>query len=481
MLNKDTGIRKLVNLLQTREISARELTDYYLNRSKKLQPLLNGYITITQELALNTADRVDKMRGQGQKLGPLAGVPVALKDNISTQGVPTTCASKALANYVPPYDATVVKKLATSPLLGKVNMDELAMGSANETSAFGPVRNPWDLSRVPGGSSGGSAALVAASAAPFSLGSDTGGSIRQPAAFCGVTGFKPSYGRISRYGVIAFASSLDQLGPLTRSVEDCAMVLQVICGHDPADATSSTEAVPDFLSCLSTDVKGLRIGLPKEILEQCPNQHVGAAIEGAAAELEKAGAIISRVSLPFEQEVLATYMLIATAEGSSNLARLSGVGFGYRGEGGTMDELYTSSRVFGSDVRRRLMLGTFALSAENCGQCYEQGQRARQVITSHMNGLFQDVDLLLLPTSPYTAYKLGEDKDPLASYYNDIYAIPANLAGIPAMSVPCGEFQGLPVGMQLMAPMFREDLLLRVGFTWQNITDWHTRFPREVE
>jgi aspartyl-tRNA(Asn)/glutamyl-tRNA(Gln) amidotransferase subunit A len=475
------SILQMLQMLDSKQISARELTEHYLERSIKYQPQLNGYITITGDLALETAARVDVLREQGAERGLLAGIPVAFKDNLATRGLRTTCASKLTENYVPPFDATVVVKLADSPMLGKANLDEFSMGSANENSAFGPVRNPWDLERVPGGSSGGSAALVAAGCVPFSLGSDTGGSIRQPASFCGVTGFKPTYGRVSRKGLVAFASSLDQVGPITRSAEDCALVLQAICGHDPGDATSTTVPVPNFLASICNDVKGLRIGLPREIFAQCPDEDICTAVDSAARELERAGAVLSWVSMPYEREVLAAYMLIGTAEASSNLARFDGVGFGFRGKGKTLEDMYTSSRIFGTEVRRRIMLGTFALGTNNCTECYERGQRARQVITNHLNSIFQEVDVMLLPTSPSTAFKLGADKDSLAMYYNDIYAIPANLAGIPAVSVPCGESKGLPIGMQFMAPRFREDLLLRAGHTWQCLSDWHLRSPKGVE
>lgn len=474
------SLGQLAELLRARELSSRELTEIYLARSEKWQSKINGYITITGELALSAAERVDKLRSQGAVLGPLAGIPVAIKDNICTKGVPTTCASRLMKDYISPFNAAVVEKLEESPLLGKVNLDEFAMGSDNETSALGAVRNPWDITRVPGGSSGGSAALVAAGCAPFSLGSDTGGSIRQPAAYCGVTGFKPTYGRVSRRGLVAFASSLDQIGPIARSMEDCALVLQVICGHDPGDATSAPEEIPDFSSFLRADVSDLVIGLPREIFANCPDPAISSEVEEAASRLEEAGARLTWVSMPYEREVLAAYILIATAEASSNLARYDGVGFGFRGEGVTVEEMYMASRIFGSEVRRRLTLGTFALSSDACGECFERGHHARQVIAGHLHNLFQEVDLLLLPTAPSTAFKLGEDQDPLTSYYNDIYTIPANLAGLPAVSLPCGGSKGLPIGMQLMAPRFREDLLIRAGYTWQSLTDWHLRCPREV-
>lgn len=467
--------------MQSGRLKARELTEYCLDRSERLQGKFNCYISITRERALETADRVDGLRRQGRELSALAGIPMALKDNISTKGVATTCASKVLAGYIPPYDATTVQKLAESPLLGKANMDEFAMGSSSLTSAFGPVGNPWDLKRSPGGSSGGSAALVAAGCAPFSLGSDTGGSIRQPAAFCGVTGFKPSYGRVSRRGLLPLASSLDQIGTLTRSVEDSAPVLQAICGYDPGDSTSARQLVPDFAAALREDVSDLVIGLPTEIMDRCPDKGISAAVEAAALELERGGAKIRWVSMPYEQESLAAYMLIATAEAASNLARYDGVAYGYRHCAVSLEEMYTGSRIFGDEVCRRLMLGTFSLSADSGCSCYELGQRARQQISSHLDKLFMEVDMLLLPASPFVAFRLDEELDPLMMYYNDIYAIPANLAGLPAVSVPCGESGGLPIGMQMMAPKFREDLLLRAGYTWQRRTDWHRRCPREVE
>lgn len=476
---KNLSLAEMAKLLRTKALSSVELTQYFLDRSKKYQKDINGYITITEDLALEKARQVDELRTKGE-LGPLAGIPVALKDNIVTRGTPTTCASRVLGSYISPFDAAVAEKLATSPLLGKVNLDEFAMGSANKTSAFGPVRNPWDLQRVPGGSSGGSAAVVAAGCAPFSLGSDTGGSIRQPAAFCGVTGFKPTYGRVSRRGLVAFASSLDQIGPLARSIADCALILQAISGHDPGDATSSPQEVPDFSAHLVADVRGLRLGLPRENFANCIDGEVGSAVQRAAQELEKAGAEIKWVSMPYQDEVLTAYMLIATPEAASNLARFDGVKYGYRGEGQTLEELYTSSRVFGNTVRRRLMLGTFALGQENCSECYEQGRRIGQLIARHLNGLFEECDVLLLPTAPTTAFALDGDQDSLASYYNDIFTIPANLAGLPAVSVPCGMSKGLPIGMQLIAPRFREDLLLRVGHTWQCLTDWHLRWPQGV-
>jgi aspartyl-tRNA(Asn)/glutamyl-tRNA(Gln) amidotransferase subunit A len=472
-------IRQLSQEMQAGRLTATELTEYYLERSERLQPTINGYISLTRDKAVATAGHVDSLRRQNRELSPLAGIPMAVKDNIAVRGAATTCASKVLADYISPYDATAVEKLAHCPLLGKANMDEFAMGSSSLTSAFGPVANPWDSKRSPGGSSGGSAALVAAGCAPFSLGTDTGGSIRQPAAFCGVTGFKPSYGRVSRRGLLPLAPSLDQIGTLTRSVEDAALVLQEICGYDPGDPASARQDVPDFSACLVDDVSGLALGLPREILESCPDSSTSEAVEEAARKFAQAGAKVSWVSMPYTDESLAAYMLIATAEAASSLARYDGVAYGYRHSSSTLEEMYTGSRIFGAEVRRRLMLGTYNLGPDCSG--YELGQQARKHISRHLEELFSQVDLLLLPAAPYIAFPLEEELDPLAMYYNDVYSIPANLAGLPALALPCGESRGLPIGMQMMAPRFREDVLLRAGYTWQCRSDWHLRRPREVE
>ena len=459
------------------EISSRELTEDFLRRSERWQRTLNAYIEITGDRALATAKRIDALRCRGEKLGPLAGIPMALKDNISTRGVATTCASRVLAGYIPPYDAAVVEKLGDCPLLGKANLDEFAMGSSNSTSAYGPACNPWDPARSPGGSSGGSAALVAAGCAPFSLGTDTGGSVRQPAAFCGVTGFKPSYGRVSRWGLLPLAPSLDQVGVLTPSVEDCALVLQEIAGHDSRDATSAGMSVPDYRAALGTEVSGLKIGLCPEVLADC-SRGVGSALAGAARELEKGGGQIISVSLPFLEEAMGAYLLIASAEAASSLARYDGVAYGYRPLSPTLAEMYLGSRVFGPEVLRRLLLGV--CSQGKGGGNYELGQRVRRAIVSRLDALFGQVDLLLLPVVSHPAFRLDEEPDPLAMHYNDLYSIPANLAGLPALALPCGFSEGLPLSLQLMAPRFREDLLLAAGSWWQRRTDWHHRRPREV-
>lgn len=475
------SLKDLAAELASGKTSSQELTEHFLHRSERLQDGLKAYINITRDRAMATASRIDSERRQGKELGPLAGIPMVLKDNISTQGVATTCASKVLADYIPPFDATVAERLRDCPLLGKGNMDEFAMGSSGITSAFGATANPWDMERSPGGSSGGSAALVAAGCAPFSLGSDTGGSIRQPAVFCGVTGFKPSYGRVSRKGLLPLAPSLDQVGTLTRSVADCALVLQEICGYDPGDATSALEAVPDFSACLIDDVKDLTIGLCREIMETCPSKAVSQAVSAAAHTLENLGCRLTWVSMPYIDESLAAYMLIATAEAASSLARYDGVAYGYRCPAATLAEMYTKSRVFGPEVRRRLMLGTFSLWSDRKDLDFQEGRKARWRISDHLTELFQDIDLLLLPAAPYVAFRRDEDIDPLTMYFNDAYSIPANLAGLPALALPCGREEGLPIGMQLMAPRFREDLLLRAGYTWQCHSHWHKLWPQGVE
>lgn len=479
-MNRGVTLKELAADLENGRISARELTEHYLTRSEENQGRLNAYITITRERALATAARVDKERRQGKTLSPLAGIPMAIKDNISTAGVATTCASKVLAEYIPPYNATVVARLADCPLLGKANMDEFAMGSSGITSVFGTPANPWDPERSPGGSSGGSAALVAAGCAPFSLGTDTGGSIRQPAAFCGVTGLKPTYGRVSRYGLLPLAPSLDQIGALAGSAADVAMVLQAICGYDPADATSVRRPAPDFCAALREDVSDLTIGLSREVMENCPDKDIRQGVAAAASALENAGAKIVWVSMPYIEESLAVYMSVATAEAASSLARYDGVAYGYRRSAASVEEMYVGSRVFGAEVRRRLMLGTYGLWTDNPGFSYETGLKARRRISACLTKLFENIDLLLLPAAPFVAFRRDEKLDPLTMYFNDAYSIPANLAGLPAIALPCGQKQGLPVGMQFMAPKFREDLLLRVGFCWQSISDWHRRFPKEA-
>lgn len=464
-------VRRLRGLLDRGEVTSEEITRAYLDRIEALNPKLNAYITVTPELALEMARAADARIRAGEA-GPLTGIPVGLKDLLVTKGVRTTCASRILENFVPPYDGTAVARLreAGAVFLGKLNLDEFAMGSSNETSAFGPVRNPWDPERVPGGSSGGSAAAVAAGLAAATLGSDTGGSIRQPAALCGVVGLKPTYGRVSRYGLVAFASSLDQIGPLTWDVADAAWLFQAIAGHDPLDSTSIDRPVPD-LATLEPDVKGLRVGVPREYFIEGLDPEVEAAVRRAIGVLEAQGAEVREVSLPHTEYAVATYYLIAPAEASSNLARYDGVKYGLRVPGEDLIDTYRKTRAagFGAEVKRRIMLGTYALSAGYYDAYYLKAQRVRARIAEDFRRAFAEVDVIACPTTPTPAFRLGEKvDDPLQMYLNDIFTIPANLAGIPGISVPCGlTGAGLPVGFQLLAGAFEEETLLRAAYAYE--------------
>ncbi len=468
-------------LLDSREISARQLAEAFLARIEATQPTLNTFITVTPERALEQADAADAKIAAG-RAGSLCGIPIAVKDIILSEGVRTTAASHVLESFQAPYDAKVVAclKKAGAVLVGKLNCDEFAMGSSNENSAFGATRNPWDIERVPGGSSGGSAASVAARQCIASLGTDTGGSIRQPAAFCGVTGLKPTYGRVSRYGVIAFASSLDQVGPLARDTRDVAHLLSVIAEHDDRDSTSIDRVTPDYAAELSGDVAGLRIGLPREYFTDGIDPQVQDAVRAAARHLESLGAIVDEVSLPHTEYAIATYYLIATAEASSNLARYDGTRYGLRaGEADGLLEMYRQTRAegFGSEVKRRIMLGTYALSSGYYDAYYLKAQKVRTLIRGDFEKVFADHDLILAPTTPTPAFKIGEKlDDPLQMYLNDIFTISANLAGLPALSLPCGfTAEGLPVGFQLMGKPFDESTVLRAGDAFQRDTDWHRR------
>lgn len=423
-------------------------------------------------------------RPAGAETAPLQGVPISIKDNICIQGWETTCASKILKGFVPPYDATVIRKLreAGASFFGKCNMDEFAFGSSSETSAFGPVKNPWDLARVPGGSSGGSAAAVAADEAFAALGSDTGGSVRLPAAFCGVVGLKPTYGRVSRYGLIAFGSSFDQIGPLTKTVEDAAMIMNVIAGHDPHDSTSSDLPVPDYTKALKRDVKGMKIGLPKEYFVKGLDPEIEQAVREAAKFYQKSGAQIKEVSLPHTQYSVAVYYIVAVAEASSNLSRFDGVKYGFRAPAVSLRDMYFETRDlgFGAEAKRRILLGTFVLSAGYYDAYYRKGQKVRTLIRQDFEKAFKEVDLLLTPVSPTPPFKLGEKMtDPLQMYLSDIFTISVNLAGVPAMSVPCGFTKsGLPIGMQLIAPPFAEEKIFQAGHTYEQETQWFKRKPR---
>ncbi len=467
-------VTELTGKLQKKELSAREAAQAYLKRIETVEPQIGAYLTLTQEQALSQADDIDRRRAAGEELPPLAGVPMGLKDNICTQGIKTTCASRILSNFVPPYSATAYEKLqdAGCVLLGKMNMDEFAMGSSTENSSVKPTRNPRDLSRVPGGSSGGPAAGVAAREAAFSLGSDTGGSIRQPASFCGVVGMRPTYGAVSRYGLVAFASSLDQIGPMTRSVEDSALVLNALWGHDPKDSTSVKREYPDCLAELKSGVKGLRIAIPREFFGEGLQKGVRDAVTKAAASLQSLGADVVEVSLPTLKYALPAYYVISSAEASSNLARFDGVRYGLRAEEyEDMESLYanTRSKGFGPEVKRRIMLGTFALSAGYFDAYYKKALQVRTRIMQEFSQIFASCQAVLSPVAPTTAYRFGEKtENPLEMYLGDIYTVPVNIAGIPALSLPCGvDEKGLPVGLQLMGKPFTEPLLYRIAHAFE--------------
>jgi aspartyl-tRNA(Asn)/glutamyl-tRNA(Gln) amidotransferase subunit A len=480
----DLTLLELAQKLGSKACSSREATEASLSRIRAAEPKVKAFLRVTEEEARAQALASDERRAKGAAVGPLDGVPISLKDIFCTRGVETTCASKILKGYVPPFDATVVARLRESGavLLGKVNMDEFAMGSSTENSAFGNVHNPWDLERTPGGSSGGSAASVAAREAFGSLGTDTGGSIRQPAALCGVAGIKPTYGRVSRFGVVAYASSLDQVGPLGRTVGDCAAMLQVIAGHDPRDSTSAPNPVPDYVAELNRGVKGMTLGLPKEYFIAGTDPEVEAAVRGAARELEKQGASIVEVSLPHTRYAVATYYLIATAEASSNLARYDGVKYGHRAKDvrGLL-EMYQSTREegFGKEVKARIMLGTYALSAGYYDAYYLKAQKVRTLIRQDFLDAFQRCDAVLTPTSPTAAFKLGEKvDDPIQMYLSDIFTLSCNLASLPGMSIPCGFTRsGLPIGLQILGRPFGEQTLFQIGHAYERATDWHRRSP----
>ncbi|MBK8173098.1 MAG: Asp-tRNA(Asn)/Glu-tRNA(Gln) amidotransferase subunit GatA [Sandaracinaceae bacterium] len=468
------------------DVSAVEVTNAFLERITHQDRKLHAFLYVDAEGALAQAATVDRARKAGETLGPLAGVPVALKDNLCTRGVPTTCASKILAGYVPPYDADAVERLrrAGAIAVGKTNMDEFAMGSSNENSAFGPVKNPWDETRAPGGSSGGSAAATASSMASFALGSDTGGSVRQPGAFCGVTALKPTYGRVSRFGLIAFASSLDQIGPFARSVREAARVLSVIAGHDARDATSTTTAVDDYEAECGKEVRGLRVGVVADALGAGVDAEVVKATRAAVAKLAELGCEIVDVSLPHATHALAAYYLIAPAEASSNLARFDGMRYGLRKTGDDLTATYGTTRAegFGPEVRRRIMLGTYALSAGYYDAFYVKAQKVRTLIRRDYDAAFKKCDVVLTPTSPTTAFKLGEKtSDPLAMYMADIFTLPPSLAGLPAVSIPGGySADGLPIGLQLTGRAFDEKTLVRVSDAYERASGWLSRRPSEI-
>jgi aspartyl-tRNA(Asn)/glutamyl-tRNA(Gln) amidotransferase subunit A len=474
-------IHEAHRLLKDKKISSVELTEAYLERIKKVDPKVGAFVTLTEELALAQARRADGAITAG-KIGPLTGIPLAIKDVICTKGVRATCSSRMLENFVPPYDATVMEKLnaAGAVMVGKANMDEFAMGSSTENSAFFPTHNPWDLERVPGGSSGGSAVAVAVGEAAGALGSDTGGSIRQPAGFCSVVGIKPTYGRVSRYGLVAFASSLDQIGPLTQDVTDCAILMNAISGYDKRDSTSVPEPVPDYTQSLKDDLKGMRLGIPKEYYVEGMQPGVAAVMKTAIKKLEELGAHLEEVSLPHTPYSLAVYYIIAPSEASANLARYDGVKYGYSYRGKTMWESMEKTRGngFGPEVKRRIMLGTYALSAGYYDAWYLKAQKVRTLIRREFDAAFEKYDALVTPTSPTVPFKIGEKTaDPLSMYLSDVCTLPINIAGVPGISIPAGFVDGLPVGMQLIGKHFSEETLLRVAYAYEQATEWHKRKP----
>ncbi|MDH4573608.1 Asp-tRNA(Asn)/Glu-tRNA(Gln) amidotransferase subunit GatA [Salinicola acroporae] len=478
-------LTELAKGLKAGDFSSRELTTSLLDRIERLDGEINSFVTVTRDQALAAADTADQARAKGESR-PLAGLPLAIKDIFCTQGIRTSCGSKMLDNFQAPYNATVVEKLRAAGMisLGKTNMDEFAMGSSNENSFYGPVKNPWDRTAVPGGSSGGSAAAVAAGFAPAALGTDTGGSIRQPAAFCGITGLKPTYGRVSRYGMVAFASSLDQGGPMARSAEDCAHLLGAIAGHDLRDSTSVARVVPDYLAELDAPLDGLKIGLPKEYFGDGLDAEVESAIREAIRVYESLGAKVCEVSLPHTHLAVPAYYVIAPAEASSNLSRYDGVRFGHRCDNPVdLEDLYKRSRAegFGDEVKRRILIGTHTLSEGFFDAYYRKAQQVRRLIRQDFMDAFEEVDVLMGPAAPTPAFDLGAKKDPVSMYLQDIYTIAINLAGIPGISVPAGFAGKRPIGLQILGQHFAEGQLLNVAHQFQQATDWHRRHPTDQE
>jgi aspartyl-tRNA(Asn)/glutamyl-tRNA(Gln) amidotransferase subunit A len=477
-------IHEAHELLKQRKISSTELTKSLLKRLAEVEGKVHACVTIVEDSALQEAEKVDEYIRTSHAITPLTGIPILIKDVICTRAIRTTCSSKMLENFVPPYDATVTEKLKAQKavILGKTNMDEFAMGSSTEHSAFFPTHNPWDLSRVPGGSSGGSAAAVAADETVCALGSDTGGSVRQPAALCSVVGLKPTYGRVSRFGLVAFASSLDQIGPLTKDVTDCALVMNTVAGHDPKDSTSVSYPVPDYTQQLIPDIKGLRIGIPKEYFVEGMQDEVRGALQTAIAKLQEMGAEIDwEVSLPHTKYALAIYYILAPSEASANLARYDGVKYGFsdRNAAGVIEATERTRQFgFGTEVKRRIMLGTYALSAGYYDAYYVKAQKVRTLIKREFDQAFEKYDALVTPTSPIVPFKLGEKlEDPMQMYLSDICTLPINIAGIPAISIPAGFADNLPIGMQIIGKPFSEETLLRIAFAYEQATDWHKRRP----
>ena len=480
----DKPAHVLHEMLKNKEISAVELTKAVQARADEVEGKVQAYLLETRDSALKTAADVDAKIARGEEIAFLEGIPGAIKDNICTMGVKTTCASRILENFVPPYNATVMNKLnaVNAVILGKLNMDEFAMGGSTENSAYHPTHNPWDIDCVPGGSSGGSAASVAAGTAIWSLGSDTGGSIRQPASYCGIVGMKPTYGRISRYGLVAFASSLDQIGPLTRDVTDCAHILNTICGHDDMDSTSSTAAVPDFTQALTADVKGMKIGLPKEYFIDGIDPEVEKSVRAAIEQLKAMGAEIVDISLPHTKYAIAVYYLIAPAEAATNLERYDGVSYGARVDGADIIEMMTNTRSqkFGPEVKRRIMIGNYALSAGYYDAYYLKALKVRTLIQEDFNKAFEKVDVIVTPTAPTPAFKAGSfTSDPLKMYLQDVCTVPLNLAGLPGISIPCGfSSRKMPIGLQVIGKALDEETVLRVAYTYEQSQSFHNEMAQ---
>lgn len=481
----ELSVQETHELLASRKISAEELTRAYLERIQRLDPKIKSYVTVAEESAIEQARAADQRLKTGEGLTPLTGIPYAAKDSLSTRGIRTTCSSKILENYKPFYDCTAIQKLKSTGavLLGKNNMDEFGMGSSTENSGFFTTHNPWDFDYVPGGSSGGSAAAVAAGLAPFTLGEDTGGSVRMPASFCGVTGLKTTYGRVSRYGLLPLVSSFDTIGPMARSAYDVALVLEAIAGHDPKDSTSRIESIQHYSEILkkTESLRGLRIGIPKEYFVEGLDAEIDASIRAAIKQIEGLGAQTVEVSLPHTQYAIPVYYLILFAEASSNLAKYDGVRFGLserNGEGLLDVYLKTREVGFGAETKRRIMLGTFALSAGYYDAYYLKAQKVRTLIRQDFEKAFETCDALITPVAPTTAFRIGEKvSNPLDMYLSDVFSVEVNMAGIPAMSIPCGISNGLPIGMQIMGPHLSEEMLLRIGYMYQRQTDWHTKHP----
>ena len=481
-------VHELKEKLANKEISAVDITRAYIDRIRNKENDVNAFVTTLCDDALKEAQIVEEKLAKGEKLSSLAGIPIGIKDNICTKGIKTTCSSKMLENFIAPYDATVVEKLKNENLinLGKLNMDEFAMGGSTEYSAFKKTRNPWNLNTVPGGSSGGSAAAVAANLVPWALGSDTGGSIRQPASFCGVVGLKPTYGLVSRYGLVAFASSLDQIGPITKDVEDAAILLNLITGHDPKDTTSENREKIDYTKCLKNDVKGLKIGVPKEFFGEGINEEVKQKLQEAIEKYKEMGAQIEEFSLDIANYSLATYYIIACAEASSNLGRFDGIRYGYRTENFTnLKDIYKNSRSegFGEEVKRRIILGTYVLSSGYYDAYYKKAQQVRTLVRSEFEKAFQKYDVLLTPTSPTVAFEIGtRSSNPLEMYLADICTVSVNIAGLPGISVPCGvDSNQMPIGMQLIGPRFGEETILNAAYTYEQATKFRENYKPEFK